>query len=428
MITSARRRAWFRPLAASAAAWLVAAMPAACGGARREEAKLAALETGIAQARASLAAISSGASSARAAAVLVGRRRPRWRQRPRPCVRSARCRTARRVRTDRRGGGGAAALVRRARSPPPGGRGGGAALSRARLRAGSGALRVESGPCPRPRRPRCGGDGSRLPQGHRRGPRRWGWTRRGGGAQWRAVTAYLDVFVPPFGLLALGALLRRFLLRDGAVWAGIERLVFWALMPALLLSSIASVDLAALPLGRMALAIWLALLGGTVLSLLLAWAAGLNHASMTSVLQGGIRFNNLMGFALAGSLYGAAGTVLGAVATGLIVPFVQVITVGASRWRRQARGAVPALGASRRGGCCGSLEPTRCWSPACWASRLRRLAGCRRASTRCCGASAGPPLPSACCAWVRPFRRARCAAGRASRRRPAPSSSRWCRR
>ena len=143
------------------------------------------------------------------------------------------------------------------------------------------------------------------------------------------MTAYLDVFVPPFGLLALGALLRRFLLRDGAVWAGIERLVFWALMPALLLSSIASVDLGALPLGRMALAIWLALLGGTVLSLLLAWVAGLNHASMTSVLQGGIRFNNLMGFALTGSLFGAAGTVLGAVATGLIVPFVQVITVGA---------------------------------------------------------------------------------------------------
>jgi malonate transporter and related proteins len=159
------------------------------------------------------------------------------------------------------------------------------------------------------------------------------------------VTAYLDVFVPPFGLLALGALLRRFLLRDGAVWAGIERLVFWALMPALLLSSIASVNLAALPLGRMALAIWLALLGGTVLSLLLAWAAGLNHASMTSVLQGGIRFNNLMGFALAGSLYGAAGTVLGAVATGLIVPFVQVITVGA--FALAPTGSVGGAGARR---------------------------------------------------------------------------------
>ena len=143
------------------------------------------------------------------------------------------------------------------------------------------------------------------------------------------MIAYLDVFIPAFGLLALGAALRRFLLRDVAVWAGIERLVFWALTPALLVSSIASVDLAALPIGRMALAIWLALLGGTALSLLLARAARLDHPATTSVLQGGIRFNNLMGFALTGGLYGAPGTALGAVATGLIVPFVQVVTIGA---------------------------------------------------------------------------------------------------
>ena len=143
------------------------------------------------------------------------------------------------------------------------------------------------------------------------------------------MTAYLDVFVPAFGTLALGALLRRFLLRDDAVWAGIERLVFWALMPALLVSAIASVDLRALPLGRMALAIWLALAGGAVLSLLLARAARADFPAATSVLQGGIRFNNLMGFALVGGLFGPAGTALGAVATGLIVPFVQVVTVGA---------------------------------------------------------------------------------------------------
>lgn len=156
------------------------------------------------------------------------------------------------------------------------------------------------------------------------------------------MTAYLDVFIPAFGLLALGAILRRFLLRDGAVWAGVERLVFWALMPALLVSSIASVDLAELPLGRMALAIWLALLGGTVLSLVLARFAGLDHPSTTSVLQGGIRFNNLMGFALTGGLYGAPGTALGAVATGLIVPFVQVVTITAF-----ALAPVPAAGGRR---------------------------------------------------------------------------------
>ncbi|MDB5375421.1 MAG: auxin efflux carrier [Belnapia sp.] len=137
---------------------------------------------------------------------------------------------------------------------------------------------------------------------------------------------YLDVFVPPFGLLLLGALLKRFLLPQDVVWAGIERLVFWALMPALLLSAIASVDLAALPLGKMGLAIWLTLLTGAAVSLGLARLFRVDHPGTTSVFQGGIRFNNLMGFAVIGGVFGAGGTALGAVATGLIVPFVQTLT------------------------------------------------------------------------------------------------------
>ncbi|MBL6458148.1 AEC family transporter [Belnapia sp. T6] len=137
---------------------------------------------------------------------------------------------------------------------------------------------------------------------------------------------YLDIFLPPFGLLLLGALLRRLLLPQEAVWAGIERLVFWALMPALLVSGIAAVDVSALPLGRMGLAIWLSLLCGAALSLGLARLFRADHPATTSVFQGGIRFNNLMGFALAGSVLGAGGTGFGAVATGLIVPFVQTLT------------------------------------------------------------------------------------------------------
>ncbi|MCO6416626.1 AEC family transporter [Siccirubricoccus sp. KC 17139] len=137
---------------------------------------------------------------------------------------------------------------------------------------------------------------------------------------------YLNVFLPPFGMLLAGVLLRRWLLREEAVWAGIERLVFWALLPSLLVSAIAAVDLSDLPLGAMALAIWLSLLLGGGLSLLLAQAFGAAHPAATSVFQGGIRFNQLMGFAIAAGLYGPAGTSLGAVATGLIVPCVQVLT------------------------------------------------------------------------------------------------------
>ena len=153
------------------------------------------------------------------------------------------------------------------------------------------------------------------------------------------MIAYLDVFMPAFGLLVLGAVLRWRLLRDGAVWAGIERLVFYVLMPCLLASAIASVDLAALPIGGMALSIWIALLIGCGLSMVLARLAGCDHPAMTSVLQGGVRFNNLMGFAVTAGLFGAAGVGLAAVTTGLIVPFVQVFTTLAFALGPQPGGA-----------------------------------------------------------------------------------------
>ncbi len=140
------------------------------------------------------------------------------------------------------------------------------------------------------------------------------------------MSAWLDAFVPAFALLGLGALLKRRLLRDDAIWAGMERLIYWVLLPSLIVAALAPLDLATLPLGRIAAAIWGALALGTLVSVLMARAMGHGHAAMTSVLQGGIRFNNLMGFAIVGALFGAAGTGFGAVATGIIVPFVQVVT------------------------------------------------------------------------------------------------------
>ena len=140
------------------------------------------------------------------------------------------------------------------------------------------------------------------------------------------MSAWLDAFVPAFALLALGALLKRRLLRDDTVWAGMERLIYWVLLPSLIVAALAPLDLSALPLGRIAVAIWVALAAGTVVSVLLARALGHRHPAITSVLQGGIRFNNLMGFAIVGALFGSEGVGFGAVATGIIVPFVQTVT------------------------------------------------------------------------------------------------------
>lgn len=140
------------------------------------------------------------------------------------------------------------------------------------------------------------------------------------------MTLWLDAFAAVFGMIALGAVLRRKLLTEDVIWAGIERLVFFVLLPALLASAIGSVDLRSLDLGAMALTIWGPLLLGTAGSLLLARALGHGHAAATSVMQGGIRYNNLMAFAVAGAAYGAPGIAMGGVVTGLIVPCVQVVT------------------------------------------------------------------------------------------------------
>lgn len=151
------------------------------------------------------------------------------------------------------------------------------------------------------------------------------------------LTAYLDAFVPAFGLMLLGAVLKRTLLPDDTVWAGIERLIFWVLLPCLLMVAIGGVALGSVPILGMMTAIWGSLAVGTVLSLALARAFRQPHASMTSVLMGGIRFNNLVGFAVAGAVFGAPGLALGAVATGMIVPAVQFVTTMAFALGRGSR-------------------------------------------------------------------------------------------
>ena len=101
--------------------------------------------------------------------------------------------------------------------------------------------------------------------------------------------------------------------------------------------AIGGVELGSVPILGMMTAIWGSLAVGTLLSVVLARAFRQPHASMTSVLMGGIRFNNLIGFAIAGAMFGAPGLALGAVATGMIVPAVQFVTTMAFALGRGGR-------------------------------------------------------------------------------------------
>jgi predicted permease len=139
------------------------------------------------------------------------------------------------------------------------------------------------------------------------------------------MAAWINAFVPTFALIGLGILLRWRLLTDVAIWAGIDRLTFFVLLPSLLAWSISTVKLSELPLGALAGTLWITLALATLSALILSRLLRHNRAAMTSVVQGGIRFNNYVALAISAGLYGNEGLAFGGVASGLIVPCVQVI-------------------------------------------------------------------------------------------------------
>ena len=131
-----------------------------------------------------------------------------------------------------------------------------------------------------------------------------------------------DSLAPVFLVIVAGYGLRRVLALERAVWAGLERLAYYALFPALLVRTLAGADIA---LG----AAW-RLIAVTVGALCLAGAAataarrpfGLTGPRFASVFQGATRFNTYVILGVSGALLGTRGLTLAA------VPLAFMIVVG----------------------------------------------------------------------------------------------------
>ncbi|THF61360.1 AEC family transporter [Pseudothauera rhizosphaerae] len=138
----------------------------------------------------------------------------------------------------------------------------------------------------------------------------------------------LLLLLPDFSLILLGAVLRRGLLDADGVWAGLEKLVYFVLFPALLFNALASAPLDA---GRM-LPLFLAGLGVLFSGFVLGWVGqplmGLSSIAFASRLQCAYRFNTYIGIAIAGKLHGALGVATMGALSGTMVPFANILAVG----------------------------------------------------------------------------------------------------
>jgi malonate transporter and related proteins len=139
-----------------------------------------------------------------------------------------------------------------------------------------------------------------------------------------------NALFPVLAMILCGFLLRRSQFLPEEFWPGAEKLTYYLLMPAMLITSLANKKLGDLP--------WLKLfitVQGTVLvsALLLTlwWLINrkMDGPMFTSLFQGGVRFNTFVTLALSEGLFGRDGLMIAALGAGFMIFLVNVLCVTA---------------------------------------------------------------------------------------------------
>lgn len=157
----------------------------------------------------------------------------------------------------------------------------------------------------------------------------------------------METLAASFALMLVGAALARLGTVSAAGWAEIEKLAYWVLFPALLLTSLAGAPLAGGEAARLAGA----LVGGQAAAFAAVWAFGRRRLAgpvFPSVVQGAARYNTYVALAAAAAVQGTAGLERLTPALAPLIIMANVLSVwahmaaapasqGASLWRRGAR-------------------------------------------------------------------------------------------
>lgn len=156
------------------------------------------------------------------------------------------------------------------------------------------------------------------------------------------ISQLLLALVPIALLIALGWWLRQRGFLPESFWPQAERLGYYILLPSLFLHALATARLEGVPvLGMIAALLCAQLLVAAVL-VGTRRHLGVGNAAFTSIFQGSVRFNSYVGVSASVGLFGSQGLALGAVATAVLVPTVNILcvlvfarygTMGTPSWR-----------------------------------------------------------------------------------------------
>ena len=144
------------------------------------------------------------------------------------------------------------------------------------------------------------------------------------------MTAFVSIagaLAPVFALVISGYIMGRWSFPSSTFWPGAERLTYYVLFPVLLVVKISSASLPAGELGNVISVLVLLLLLGCGLILLLGKLVESDPRLLSSMFQGGIRFNTYVGLAAVSALLGDSGMVWAAVFLVLMIPLVNIASI-----------------------------------------------------------------------------------------------------
>lgn len=143
------------------------------------------------------------------------------------------------------------------------------------------------------------------------------------------MSAFSAAFIPVLALIALGYALRRADFLPQSAWAGLERLSYFVLFPALIVHTLGNQSLTGVPWTSMLLVMVVVLALATVVLILWQRVRPASGPEFTSIFQGGVRFNTYIGLAISQAYFGASGLAMGAVAAGFMIVLVNLLCVSA---------------------------------------------------------------------------------------------------
>ena len=108
-------------------------------------------------------------------------------------------------------------------------------------------------------------------------------------------------------------------------WGGVEKLTYYILFPALLISSLGKQSINGIPWQSIMIVVVSVLLIATTLLIIARPLLTENNALFTSIFQGSIRFNTYIAFAVAHTLYGDQGLEISAVVAGFMIVLVNLL-------------------------------------------------------------------------------------------------------